>query len=244
MKISITRYGRREVVLALVLAVLAGGLCWWLWPQARWWAQAVTAVVFLMVAAFFRDPQRAVVDEWPVLLAPADGRVTDVVEVDEEEFIGARALRIGIFLSVFDVHINRAPCAGRVAFLRHQAGKCFNAMRTAAASEQNEAQYLGLDCPEHPAQKVMVKQITGAIARRIVCDCQVGRELDGGQKYGMIKFGSRTELFLPTESGAQVVVKKGDKVRAGVTVMVRYGTGQAVGSGHRPQNELSERAES
>lgn len=184
---------------------------------------AVFAVLVLPVLVFFRDPSRRIPDEPGVLLAPADGKVTDVAEVAENDFIGGAALRIGIFLSVLDVHINRAPCAGRVGYIKARPGKFFNALRVDSASRHNESNCVGLNCTDHPAGKVMVKQITGAIARRIVCDCRIDDELSAGQRFGMIKFGSRTELFAPLDARAEVLVSTGDTVRAGTTLMVRYG---------------------
>ena len=225
MRIPIARYGRTEVLwLGLVtvgafglgLAVLPGG--WWYWPGM------VLAVLWAMVSCFFRDPERPIPADVSVLLAPADGKVTDVREMEESEYLGGPAVRIGIFLSVFDVHINRVPCSGVVEYVQAHPGKCLNAMRSEAASAHNEAKCLGLRCSNHPAGKVMVKQITGAIARRIVCQARVGDEFTGGQRYGMIKFGSRTELYIPANEKAEVLVKPGDTARAGRTILVRYGS--------------------
>lgn len=222
MKTRITRYGIREVCIVLVAAVVAGIVCWWLLPSLRPWCQLAAGLFFILIAAFFRDPERDIPDAAKVLLAPADGKVTDIVEVDEQEFLHGRAIRIGIFLSVFDVHINRTPCAGKVGYVKEHPGKCLNAMRSQAASGQNQANCVGLNCTEHPAGMVMVKQITGAIARRIVCACGVGDELTAGEQFGMIKFGSRTELFMPIDERLKVVVQKGTTVRAGKTILVRY----------------------
>jgi len=223
MRIPLTAYGRRESVWIVVLTAGAASVGWWLLPVGRPWVQVGCAMLAAGGLAFFRDPYREVPPDPDVLLAPADGRVTDVIACQEDEFIKGPAVRIGIFLSVFDVHINRSPCAGRVAYLRRHPGKCLNALRAAAASAQNEAQSMGLECPSHPAGRVLVKQITGAIARRIVCTCGVGDELAAGERYGMIKFGSRTELFIPKDESARIRVKKGDVVRAGLTMMVLYG---------------------
>jgi len=221
-KIPITPYGRRELLL-LALAVLAAAvLTGWLWPGARPVPQLAVAVLLAGAVMFFRDPSRAIPAEPGVLLAPADGKITDITEVNQPEFLDSPARRIGIFLSVLDVHINRSPCTANVSYLQDHPGKCLNAMRHRAASEQNHANSVGLDCPDHPAGKVLVKQITGAIARRIVCTSQVGDTLSAGERFGMIKFGSRTELFFPVSQRAQVLVQPGDIVRAGQTIMVRY----------------------
>jgi phosphatidylserine decarboxylase len=222
MKLPLTRYGLRELLLYPIIFILIGILFYFLLPGWRPWPQIAAVLLALCVIAFFRDPQREIPDEEGILVSPADGKVTDICEMKESEYIQGRAMRIGIFLSVFDVHINRAPCPGIVEYIKEKPGKCLNAMRSQAASEQNQSNTLGLACPGHPAGKVMVKQITGAIARRIVCACQIGNKLLAGQRFGMIKFGSRTELFFPVNSNVHIVVQKGDIVRAGKTILVRY----------------------
>lgn len=225
MRVPITRYGIPEVVYIAVAAGLAAAVSGFVWSEAGWWLPVGIVAVGVAALAFFRDPERQAPAEENMLLAPADGKVTDVTEVDETEFLRGRAVRIGIFLSVLDVHLNRAPCAGKVAYVQAHTGKCINAMRYEKASAENAANSLGLVCGDHAVGKVLVKQITGAIARRIVCDCQIDESLEAGQRYGMIKFGSRTELFVPADGRAEVVVGKGDTVRAGETVMVRYESG-------------------
>jgi phosphatidylserine decarboxylase len=222
MKIPITRYGMPQVVSLPSTILAAAAASFLLWPSGWPWAQLTAIVLTAGVLAFFRDPKRQIPDEPNALLAPADGKVTDIEPVPEAEFLEGPAIRIGIFLSVLDVHINRSPCAGRVSYIKSHSGKCINAMRWKAASEKNQANSVGLNCPDHPAEKVLVKQITGAIARRIVCGCEVGDELSRGEQFGMIKFGSRTELFFPVDKRAEVIVKVGQTVRAGTTVMVRY----------------------
>lgn len=222
MKLTLTPYGKPQlIIMPLVLLGLAG-LLGQVWPGAFPWPLLVAAVLILAVLAFFRDPHRNIPKEKDILLAPADGKITDIIEVEETEYIKGQTLRIGIFLSVFDVHINRAPCGGVVEYIKHRPGKCLNALRSEAASAQNEATSVGMECPEHPVRMVIIKQITGAIARRIVCDCRVGDYLAAGERFGMIKFGSRTELFIPKDERAEILVKKGDTVRAGTTIMVRY----------------------
>lgn len=200
----------------LALAVVLLTSLTWIGPVT------VAAIVTLAGWAFFRDFERNSPTEPNILISPADGTVTDICEIDEPDFFQGPVLRIGIFLSVFSVHVNRAPCSGKVSYIKEKPGKCLNAMRSKDASEQNQSTCLGLDCPDHPAQKVMVKQITGAIARRIVCATQIGEQLTSAQRYGMIKFGSRTELYIPRNSDANILVKKGDAVRGGLTRLVRY----------------------
>ncbi|MBN1765401.1 MAG: phosphatidylserine decarboxylase [Sedimentisphaerales bacterium] len=222
MKMSITRYGMPHVVFVPLMLVALAVLMFVIWPAGLPWPQLVLVALALGSLAFFRDPSRRIPDEVYVLLAPADGKITDIMDIEENEFIRGPAVRIGIFLSVFDVHINRSPCRGIVRYSQAHPGKCLNALRWQAASRENQAHSLGLDCTRHPAEKVMVKQITGAIARRIVCGARVDDELAPGEKYGMIKLGSRTELFLPKNNQAQIVVKQGQKVKAGIDILVRY----------------------
>jgi len=211
-----------QIIVIPMISLGLGILGWMFWPEARPWLQVILLVDMLAILAFFRDPDRKIPVEPDILLAPADGKITDIVEVEEPEYLQGPAIRIGIFLSVFDVHINRAPCSGTVAYIQEHPGKCVNALNSEAASEENQATCLGMLCSDHPAGKVKVKQITGAIARRIVCKVRVGEKLAAGQRYGMIKFGSRTELYLPCDNRVEVLVKKGDSVRAGTTIMVRY----------------------
>jgi phosphatidylserine decarboxylase len=218
---NLTPYGRPQttviIAIVVIVAALAAVFC-----QAPIMAVCTILVIGVAILGFFRDPMRNIPADKNVLVSPADGKVTDITELDDHEFFGGPVTRIGIFLSVFNVHINRVPCAGRVTWKFEKPGLCLNALKSELASQKNQSCSIGLDCPAHPAGKVVVKQITGAIARRIVCDCQEGNELIAGQRYGMIKFGSRTELFIPRNSKAQITVKPGDKVKAGETVMVRY----------------------
>jgi len=219
----LTRYGLPTmVVLPLIILIIAAVISW-LWPASRPGSLIASGALIILILAFFRDPQRQVPLDNPVLLAPADGKITDICQVEEVNFIKGKALRIGIFLSIFDVHINRAPCAGRIRYIQAQPGKFFNALRFQAASQYNQANCVGMDCPDHPAGLVLVKQISGVIARRIVCDCRLGDNFAAGQRFGMIRFGSRTELFLPHQRCGEIAVKIGDKVRAGTTILVRYG---------------------
>jgi phosphatidylserine decarboxylase len=209
------------IVMAAITAPV-GVLCAAIWPGTSPWPQLAMAVLLAAGLAFFRDPDRVIPSAENILLAPADGKITDITQVQESEYIGGAAWRIGIFLSVLDVHINRAPCAGTVRHVQSHSGACHNAMNYELASAKNEAVSLGMDCPGHPAGKVLVKQITGAIARRIVCPCQPGQTLEAGDRYGMIRFGSRTELFVPLNPAPQFLVKPGDKARGGITALARY----------------------
>lgn len=169
------------------------------------------------IAAFFRDPRRTTPPDDNVIYAAADGYVLDVDEVDEPWFLGGRALRIVTFLSIFDVHVNRSPVAGTLRRTEHIDGGYAAAMLR-EASENNERQLLAIDGARGP---IVVVQIAGLIARRIRRWVEPGATLRAGQKVGMIKFGSRTDVIIPL-GRATATVRKGDRVRAGLTPIARY----------------------
>ena len=145
----------------------------------------------------------------------------DGVAVQEKNFNGGNALRIGIFLSIFDTHINRAPCNAKIENITYKEGKYKNAANP-KSGQTNESNDLALTRIDNPKDRLIVRQISGSIARRIVCDASQGQLLTGGQKFGMIKFGSRTELYVPQRENMKCIVKVGDKVKAGLTTLVRY----------------------
>ncbi len=200
------------LVLFSTLAVVVHPLLWLpagMFGRASW----------IFIISFFRDPERTIPADPQALVSPADGTVTHVDEVDEADFPGGRAFRVGIFLSVFNVHVNRVPRPGRVLALRYFPGR-FEDARTIECATVNEQ--LWIDLGEGPANRlVRVKQIAGAIARRIVCWLRLGEEVRLGERLGMIKFGSRTEVFLPADAVEEVLVKPGDKVKGGSTVLLR-----------------------
>jgi len=211
--LTLAKDGIRETVaISLLMAAATGAALWLFWP-----ASVVTLAVWLLALAFFRDPLRQPPREPGLVLAPADGKVTDVTHLPDGR------TRVGIFLSIFDVHVNRSPCAGRVAGVDYRPGKFHNALHP-ISSERNESNTITLaDVPGLDGE-VTVKQIAGLIARRIVCRCRVGDRLEPGQRLGMIKFGSRTELCLPLcgrRGPIEVTVRPGDRVRAGLTVVAR-----------------------
>src|SRR5881392_2834932 len=187
------------------------------------WAFWFFVLLFLCTIAFFRDPERAVPVDPNIIVAAADGTVMDIVEVNENEVLKNRTRRVGIFLSIFDVHTNRAPIDGRVVYRQHRAGLCLDARRP-DCSEKNESITWAF---ENPRVTVVVRQITGAIARRIVAWAQVGDELKKGDRFGMIRFGSRTELYLPLN--AELLVKVGDHVFGGSTIVARLAPTEETG---------------
>ncbi len=178
-------------------------------------------LLFGWVLWFFRDPPRDIPQTPGCIVSPADGTVTHVDTAEEGDYIGGAALRCSIFLSIFSVHINRAPAAGTVEFVQFRPG-AFHDARSEESLSKNQNQDIGLAVSEPglPA-KMVVRQSTGAIAKTIVCPVRHGDRLRRGEKYGMIKFGSRTTLFLSPDAGVEWLVKPGDAVRAGETVLAR-----------------------
>lgn len=218
-RLPVARVGLAELLLlsggCFALAAIAA---WVYWPISP-----IPAALGLFVISFFRNPRRVVPAAPGLVVAPADGKVVTIEELPHDDFVGGRAVLIGIFLSVFNVHINRSPVAARVIGMSYRPGKFLNALRAASARE-NEQLAVRLEENAAPHRRLIVRQIAGAIARRIVCWVAPGENLDRGAQFGMIKFGSRTELVLPWEPGLQVRVAVGEHVRAGSTVMAQYGS--------------------
>ncbi len=182
------------------------------------WAALPPLVLTLFLLWFFRNPRRRVEADPTVLLSPADGKVMSVVPVAHDDLLDAPAIRISIFLSVFNVHINRAPCSGTVARINYREGKFLPAYKS-HASELNERNAVVIDCADGRG-RVRVNQITGLLARRIVCDVRKGDAVVQGTRFGMIKLGSCTELIVPPDCG--ILVKPGQVVRAGRTVLAKW----------------------
>jgi len=207
------------VLLALggiIPSVVVGGWIWALLPAA----------IALFVLYFFRDPQRVPPSGDGLIISPADGRVVEIREVEDPAFPEGKAQRVSIFLSIFNVHVNRVPSPASVASVRYSAGK-FRAAFHGKASEENERNRLDLTTPGGP---LAVTQIAGAIARRIVCDLAPGDQVKTGDRLGLIRFGSRVDLFLPLT--AAVMVRKGDRVRSASTVMARFNEINENGASH------------
>lgn len=178
-------------------------------------ASIFTGSLLLFTAYFFRNPRRHIPDSGSTVLSPADGVVMAVDTVYEDRYLHGPSTRVSIFLSVFNVHINRTPVAGKVEYLSYIPGKFLPAFKS-HASEINERNYIGIDSS---GLKFLVCQVTGFIARRIVCYAKSGDLLERGQQFGMIKFGSCTEVFVP--AGVEVFVKPGDRVKGGETIIGR-----------------------
>jgi phosphatidylserine decarboxylase len=203
--------GAWAIGLGLWLAVFRYGTPGW-WIGALLWT-----VLAVWVVAFFRDPHRSGDRGDQLILAPADGKVVSIVETDEPAFFHGRAIRISIFMNVFNCHVNRYPTDGTVEYRHYNRGK-FGHAAAEKSSLDNEQSSVGL---MNGRGKVLVRQIAGLVARRIVTDHAVGTRVQQGQRLGMIRFGSRVDLFLPPEK-TRVLVKTGDNTLVGVTVVAEW----------------------
>ena len=227
MRIPLTKYGLPQVavfgamILVVMVTVYVAGSSDIMSPTTVLAVEVIMAILLIWVLAFFRDPDREIPEGEGILVAPADGRVTDIEVVEENDVIQGEALKIGIFLSIFDVHINRTPCAARIDKVTYRPGQYTNAMNPASA-KVNESNDIAMTRLAEPKDALLVRQISGAIARRIVCRAKVGEDFACGEQFGMIKFGSRTELYLPACDSVKCVVKVGDKVKAGETILIEY----------------------
>lgn len=210
---SFAREGFLFIVIAALIA--AGAFVFALnrrsWPL--WLAALLLTVVAIWVAYFFRDPERTGERGEQIVIAPADGKVVLISEVEEPAFLHERSLRVSIFMNVFNVHVNRYPVSGVVRYLQYNPGKFLNAA-TEKSSLENEQMSVGI---ESGSNRVLVRQIAGLIARRIVTYSQDGQRVQQGDRMGIIRFGSRVDVFLPVS--ARPRVKVGDVTFAGVTVI-------------------------
>jgi phosphatidylserine decarboxylase len=218
-RLGFARYGYAELVGFSVILLAAAAVCGWFAVALSSFflaPLAVTLLLWLFVVSFFRDPPRRIPTDPEALICPADGTVTHVETIDDPEM--GSVLRASIFLSIFNVHVNRAPRAGRVTAVRYFRGEYLDA-RHADCHVRNEQLWVDF-ADAATGQPIRVKQISGAIARRIVCALKPGDDVAAGDRYGMIKFGSRTDVLLPTGMVKEVVVKVGDKVRGGKTILL------------------------
>jgi phosphatidylserine decarboxylase len=209
-------FAREGLIFIAIAALIAAGtyaiaLNRRSWPL--WLLAFVLTIVALWVAYFFRDPERQGSRGPEVVIAPADGKVVLLSEVDEPTFMGGRARRVSIFMNVFNVHVNRYPVSGTVKYLHYNKGKFLNAAAE-KSSEENEQSSVGI---ETPRGRVLVRQIAGLIARRIVTYSKEGDQVQQGARMGLIRFGSRVDVFLPLD--AVIKVKVGDITLAGTTVI-------------------------
>jgi phosphatidylserine decarboxylase len=218
-RLPFARWGLAELQLMgwplLALAILLG------WPGPPWCYAAIVPLVLLgLVVYFFRDPHRAIPTDADAIVSPADGVVAEVTELEHYDFLDGPAVRIGIFLSIFNVHINRSPREARVVALEYKPGEFLNALNPESAI-RNEYMWIGLEDAQRPDVRMAVRQISGLLARRIVCALRPGQAVQRGEKFGMIKLGSRTELILPRDA-VRVETAVGQVVKAGSTILARF----------------------
>jgi len=208
--VRIAREGRPFIAVAWALVV---GVAFLWWPLS-----VLLAIVGIWVIAFFRDPIRPGPRGERYVVAAGEGHVVHVIETDEPMYVKESAVRISIFLSVFDVHVNRYPVDGAVELVHYNKGKFLHAADEKASLE-NEQLSVGI---RGPRGRVLVRQIAGLIARRIVTDPKPGDRVKQGERLGLIRFGSRTDVFLPLSARPVVKVKPGDRVLVGGTVLAEY----------------------
>ena len=214
---NFAREGYLFIVIAAIAAVAAFALALGRRSWTLWLLAVVITVLALWVAYFFRDPERVGERGARLVVAPADGRLIMMTEVDEPTFIQGRAIRMSIFMNVFNVHVNRYPIDGGVRYVHYNKGKFLNAAADKSSLE-NEQMSVGI---EAGSNRVLVRQIAGLIARRIVTYSHVSDEIHQGERMGMIRFGSRVDIFVPTN--ARVRAKIGELTTAGVTVLAELG---------------------
>ena len=211
---NFAREGLTFIAIAALIAVGGYALAinrrsWPLWVLAF-----VLTLLAIWVAYFFRDPERTGERGERLVVAPADGKVVQITEVDEPAFLGSRAMRVSIFMNVFNVHVNRYPVSGSVGYVHYNKGKFLNAAADKASLE-NEQSSVGIQT--EAGHRILVRQIAGLIARRIVTYSRPGVKVQQGERLGIIRFGSRVDVFLPL--GSKVLVQQGQLSAAGVTVL-------------------------
>ena len=208
-KVAVAPEGRPFIAGAWFLAAFLA----WLAP---WWVTALWVVVAIWVVAFFRDPVRNGPRGDNLVIAPADGTIVSIVTLDEPDFVAERTTRVSIFMNVFDVHVNRYPSNGTVRYRHYVKGE-FGHAGAEKASLENEQSAVGI---ETPRGKLLVRQIAGLVARRIVTDHEVGTVVHQGDRMGIIRFGSRVDIFIPV--AARILVQTGQKTRAGLSKVAQW----------------------
>jgi len=217
----IAREGWPFILIGLVLTVVLILLATRANSQWLFGLSIVFGILTLFVTFFFRDPNRTFAAEPGLLVSPADGKVIKIEQLTAHPFVDGPTAKISIFLSVFDVHVNRVPASGTVNYVKYNPGEFLIAYLD-KASERNEQTEIGMTTDS--GDRIVFKQIAGIIARRIVCRLKEGETVTAGDRFGLIRFGSRTELFVPTS--AEVLVKPGDRVLGGRTPLVRLAVGK------------------
>lgn len=208
-------YARQECVTILAIGVLLALAAVML---GAWWLSIIILLVVVALLAFFRDPERRVPTQRGAVVAPADGRISSIHEVEHFEPFNDGATCIRIFLSVLDVHVNRSPCHGEIVSITHKPGEYLNALNPDSA-ERNESTLLVMVHPIRRHPIAAVRQVAGMLARTIVCGTAEGKVVQRGERIGIIKLGSTTEVYLPHQLSPQVSVEVGQKVKGGLTVV-------------------------
>ena len=176
----------------------------------------ILLVITFFVLSFFRDPERFIPEEEDILVSPADGKIIVIETVNDEKFTGGEAKKVSIFMNVFNVHVNRVPFSGKVSKILYTQGKFYSADSEKGAL-QNE--YCASIITTNSGKKLAFVQIAGLIARRIICWLETGDQIQKGRRFGLIRFGSRVDLYLPIET--ELTIKMGQKVKAGETILGR-----------------------
>lgn len=210
------REGYPFIALGALLAIAAVAFAASRGSVLSWLAALLFVILAVWVAYFFRDPERTGERGDSLVVSPADGRIVMITEVDEPAFLKGRALRVSVFMNVFNVHVNRYPVGGTVRYVQYNAGRFFNAAADKASLE-NEQSSVGI---ESGRAQVLVRQIAGLVARRIVTYSKVGDVVTQGDRMGLIRFGSRMDVFVPVGSIVKVAI--GQNVEAGVTVLAEF----------------------
>lgn len=215
MRLPLAKYSAGEIAVILVITGVMGYVLYQIMPVLV----ILPAVLFLFTLYFFRDPYRKIPEGDNLIVSPADGTVIEITDVNEDTFIREPSVKVAIFLSVFNVHINRAPCDGKVTLLDYRKGKFLVASKP-EASRKNERNSIGLTVSN--SLKILVRQIAGIIAQRIVCDLKTNQQVKKGERIGMIKFGSRTEVYIPKNKIERLEVKVNDTVKGGESIIGVY----------------------
>jgi phosphatidylserine decarboxylase len=218
-RLPFARWGLAEMQI-MGWPLLALTICLWSLGCHWQWLAVIPAVLLGLVLYFFRDPRREIPEDPQAVVSPADGTIVEIAPLDHYDFLDGPAWRISIFLSIFNVHVNRAPWRGHVVDMHYKPGEFLDA-RNPESAIRNEFLWIGLEEDAAPQRRLAVRVISGLIARRIVCTLRPGQEVQRGEKFGMIKLGSRTELLLPRDS-VTVVAAVGDKVQAGSSILARF----------------------
>ena len=214
MKVRIVKDGWKFVLPLLLLSVFL----FFFWKIGSLFLLGLASLTLF----FFRDPERKIPEGEDLILAPADGKVIDISEIGEENFLHSKAKVVRIFMSIFNIHVQRSPVKGKVEWIKYNSGK-FVAAYTEEASRENESNLIGIQKSYQVSsneKRILVKQIAGSVARRICCWCKEGDNLLAGERIGMIRFGSRVDVYLPQE--VEIKVKKGDRVVGGETLIGKF----------------------